>query len=405
MNKKILFSLLIALFAVSGIALASVASNLTMNNVPYAEWNNNEFDKLAMDTVIPGNNGQVDILQSLSLMNLDSAYQGKGIKDLWLWTDKGDAGFQGLGIDKKIGKAVFDQTSWTWYWKDVDLVVPSTGLRVFVTAETEQTISSKYFVRLVIPALTDLDNDKQFDVGDKGIFMFSGNNGPTDDQKIASDSLMIKSISFDTKAPKVVITNLSNNYQVRTDEQFLISGLSRDQSYSNTKTVKININKEGESNTIWTTVDTDRNNYQKWTYAWTPTSLGKYIIKVKAIDFNDNEMISDGITVEAISSGDVVYVDKTILSVDKTTAQADGKIRINGQVIVKDFRGVPLANKAVEITYVRNSDGYIARDTLTTNSKGLAVWGMPSTVSGNVILTAIVDGKLLNQTLTISYTD
>jgi hypothetical protein len=405
MNNKILFSLLVASLLTSGIAIASVASNFVLNNIPYSEWNNSEFDKLALDAVIPANNGQVDIMQSLSLMNLENASSGKGIKDLYLWEDKGSAGFQGMGVDKKIGKGEYDQMSGTWYWKDADLIVPIAGLRVFVTAETERTISSKYYVRLTIPQLNDMDNDGQFDIGDKGIFMFSGNNGPTDAQAIASESLMIKSTTADTKAPKVVITNLRNDYKINLDEAYLVSGLSRDQSFSNTQTVKINIVKEGQSNDTWTVANTDRNNYERWTYSWTPSSIGKYTIKVKAMDFNENEMISEGIVVEVVNSSDKVSLTNSLLSVDKTTAVADGKIRINGQVVVKDEDGNPLGGKLVEITYLRSGDGYIARDVMMTNNEGVLVWGIPTKTVGNVVLTAIVDGYQLNQSLAISFTE
>ena len=123
MKNKIIFSLLTVSFLASGVAIASIVSNFTVNIVPYSEWNNSEFDKLALDTVIPSNNNQVDIMQSLSVMNLDTAYNSKGIKDLYLWVDKGTVGFQGMGVDKRIGKGEWDMISGTWYWKDVDLIV------------------------------------------------------------------------------------------------------------------------------------------------------------------------------------------------------------------------------------------------------------------------------------------
>lgn len=405
MKNKIIFSLLMVSFLAAGVALASVVSNFTVNAVPYSEWNNSEFDKLALDTVIPSNSGQVDVMQSLSVMNLDTAYNGKGIKDLYLWVDKGTVGFQGLGVDKRIGKGEFDQASGTWYWKDADLIVPASGLRIFISAETERTISSRYFVRLAIPQFDDFNNNGQFDIGDKGIFMFSGNNGPINNQIVGSDSLLIKSTTSDNKAPKVAITNLTGDYKVKTNEAYLISGLSRDEGYSNTQSVKINIVKEGEINNTWTTVASDRSNYERWTYSWTPASAGKYTIKVKAMDFNENETVSDGIVVEAVSLSNTVSLTNSSLSIDNTTAKADGKIRVNGQVIVKDEGGNPLSNKLVEVTYLRSNDGYIARDALTTDASGLLIWGVPTKTAGNVVLTAIVDGKQLNQSLTISFTE
>jgi|GEM_PF-2290615 len=401
--KKYIFLSLLSLFIVNP-AFASVSSSFTLSNVPYAEWNNSEFDNLALDVTIPANNGQADILQSMSVMNLENAYNSKGIKDLYLWKDEGPVGFQGMGIDKRLGKGEWNVENGTWYWKDFNWVVPATGLRIFVTAETERIISARYFVRLVIPQLDDVNKDGLFDPGDKGVFMFSGNNGPTNAQINNIDSQLIKTLSTDIKAPKAAITNLYANYNVRVNDSYTISGLSRDNGYSSVAGVKLNIVKEGESNSTWTTAVTDRPNFERWTYGWTPSAAGKYTIKVKATDFTGNEFISEPITVNVVSST-AISTTKTSFTVDGLSAKADGKIYINTEVVVKDENGNPLANKAVEASYLRANDGYVARDTRTTNESGVLVWGIPATVSGNVVLTVIVDGKPLTQSYTISFTD
>ena len=86
---------------------------------------------------------------------------------------------------------------------------------------------------------------------------------------------------------------------------------------------------------------------------------------------------------------------------------ADGKIYVNALVEVKDKNGQPLANKNVELSYLRGVDNYIARNTQTTDENGILVWGMPSIVPGEVILTAIADGVELTQHpfVLFTYTD
>jgi hypothetical protein len=402
-NKIVFLSLILSLFAVNA-ASASTASKFTINDAPYEEWNNSEFDRLALDVVVPSNNGASDSLQSISVMNLESATPDYGISDLYLWKDEGATGFQGMGIDKKVGRGKWDSENRTWYWTNLGLTVPSTGLRIFVTVETKRTISSRYSVRLDIPQFEDVNKNGTFDAGDKGIFMASGNNAPTDKEVANVSYQLIKSVTVDSKSPKVVVTNLPENYQVAVGSPYLISGLSRDEGFSSVQGVKIYIAKEGGSG-VWTDVATDSTNYGRWTYSWTPSSAGKYTVKVKASDFMGNESISSPITVEAVSGLSVASQAKSTFTVDKLTAKADGKIYINTAVEVKDANGNLLAGKAVEVSYLRADDGYIARDTRTTGDNGELVWGIPTITPGTVVLIAIVDGKLMTQSYTISFTE
>ena len=400
MKKYIFLSLILSLFFV-GSASASTFSNYTINNIAYDEWNNSEFDRVALDVVIPSNNGQTDYIQSLAIMNLETANNGRGIKDLYLWKDEGATGFQGMGVDKRVGKAKWNSESATWSWSDMGLTVPSTGLRIFVTVETERTINSRYTVKLVIPKLDDINKDGVFQIGDKGLFLSSGN---TTDKEIANtDYQLIKSSTNDSEAPKAVVTNVPADYQINSGESFLFSGLARDEGFSGMLGVSINIAKTGESGS-WQSTLTDSTNFGRWTYAWTPSSTGTYTVKVKATDFTGNESISTPITFEVVS-GNKVSTAKSTFTVDNLTAKADGKIYINTEVVVNDSNGNPLADKVVEVSYLRSSDGFIARDTRTTDDNGVLVWGIPTITSGTVVLTAIVDGKAMPQSYTISFTD
>ena len=65
-----------------------------------------------------------------------------------LWTDKRDVGFQGTGVDQRIEEATWDSSSFTWYWDDLGLIIPESGLRIFVSVETEKNMEDKEVIQL-----------------------------------------------------------------------------------------------------------------------------------------------------------------------------------------------------------------------------------------------------------------
>lgn len=391
--------------SLAGFAQASISSDFTLQDALYSPtepWKRLQFDKMALDVIIPSNNGEIDFLQALSIMNLGTAYYGKGIGKLILWTDEKMPGFQGMGIDKKISEANWDGASFTWYWKDMALIIPQDGLRIFISVEVERNLDDSRTVQLVIPKLVDNNNNGEFDIGDKGVFVYSGNNGPTDNE---IKNISIQSIRYgtgDSEGPKSVITNLFDNDQIPLQENFIISGLSKDQGRLSPKSVKISIAKKGLPDN-WEDVSTDKLDFADWQYIWNPSEIGNYEIKLKSRDLEENESISDSITVIVVDSIKKVSIEKSSLSVDRLEAKADGKIYVNALVEIKDENGNPLVNKNVELSYIRSLDGYIARNTQTTDERGILVWGMPTNTAGEVILTAIADGVELNQHYTVLF--
>ncbi len=420
--KKLIFPLILLTFVSLAIfAQASVSSDFTLQDASYSPtepWKRLQFDKLALDVVIPSNtraqakgedealasspNGEIDFLQSLSIMNLGTAYYNKGIGKLILWTDEIVPGFQGMGVDKKIGEGNWDRESFTWYWNDMALIVPKDGLRIFVSVEVEDHLDDSRTVQLVIPKLVDNNNDGKFDIGDKGVFMYSGNNGPIDNEIKNISTQSIRYGTSDREGPKSVITNLFNNDQISLQENFIVSGLSKDQGRFYPKSVKISITREGQIDN-WKDVSTDKLDFGDWRYIWNPLEPGNYKIKLKSRDLQENESISDAITITIVDSLKNVSAGQSELSVDSFEAKADGKIYVNALVEVKDENGNPLANKNVELSYIRSLDGYIARNTQTTDERGILVWGMPATIPGEVTLTAITDGVEMSQHPTVLF--
>ncbi|MCK4355431.1 Ig-like domain-containing protein [Candidatus Parcubacteria bacterium] len=400
MRKTISFLILSLTFASLAIfAQASISSDFTLQDASYNQtepWKRLQFDKLALDVVIPSNNGEVDFLQAFSIMNLGTAYYGKGIGKLVLWTDERTTGFQGMGIDKKVGEANWDATSFTWYWKDMALIIPEDGLRVFISVEVEDHLDDSRTVQLVIPKLIDNNDDGKFDIGDKGVFVYSGNDGPADKEINNISTQSIRYGPSDQEGPKSVITNLFDGNQIPLQDNFIISGLSKDQGRLSSKLVQISIVEQGSPDN-WQDVFSDRLDFGRWTYNWSIPGTGDYDIRLKSRDLVENETISDIITITvADNGGGIVSANQSKLSIDYSEAKADGRIYVNALVEVKDENGNPLANRNVELSYIRSTDNYIARNTQTTDEKGVLVWGMPATVAGKVTLTAIIGGVELD---------
>ncbi len=392
------------IFGITNYVFSSSSTNFTLHNVvfePNEIWRRLEFDKLALDVTIYPNDG-VDFLQSLSIMNLANAYYKKGLEKLILWTDERDIGFQGVGVDQRVGEAKWDSSSSTWYWDDMGLIVPESGLRLFISAETEKNMDDNRTVQLVIPQLTDNNDNGVFDIGDKGAFFYSGDNGPTDAEVANNDILSIRYGDDDNLGPKSVITNLFNGHTITLRDSFTVSGFSRDQGRLYTQWVQISIVSQGSADN-WQDVTTDRLDFGRWTYNWNISGAGSYDLKLKSRDLEENESITDIISITvADNGGGIVSSSQSEVSLDKEESLANGKIYANVVVKTKDSEGNPLANKNVELSYLRE-DGYVAKNTQTTDETGVLVWGVISEVAGEAILTAIVDGVEMSQHPTLLF--
>ncbi len=407
--KKIIifFAPLLILGSIIVIAHASVVSSFTLNNVPSTSseyWKPQQFDRLVLDAVIPANNGNTDFLQALAVMNRANARDGKEIEKLVLWTDGRAPGFQGMGIDNKIGDAAWDSASATWYWKDLSATIPPAGLRIFVSAEIRRNISESRNIEMVIPQLSDINNNGQFDIGDKGAFTYYANNGPTDNEILNTGIQSIRFDSADKEGPKSAVTNLFEGDEAAKGEVFTISGMSRDQGKNSVKSVEISIVKSGAADS-WKSVSSDKFDFINWQYAWNPTETGEYKIKLRSKDLIENESITDSLTVKAVDSSIQVSKINSHLTVDRETAKADGKIYVNITVEVKDAASNPISGKNAELSYYRSADNYVARNVQTTDASGVLVWGAPTKIAGEVIFTAIVDGVELSEHPTVNFTE
>lgn len=353
--KKFILPLLF-LFVATPVMAIDVA-DYTSNDVLGETWYVGQFDKLALDIVIPsGNEGAVDILNALTVKNEGTAYYTGGIKELHLWLDYGEQGFQGWGTDLDLGAGTYRGPQDGWYWENLDVSVPVDGRRLFVSVdmwETPPASTVNYTVQLGIPELNDVNENGVFDNNDHGVFMDSQNNGPSGNSVINVTNQTISYANFDVAGPKVIFTNL-NNDQVLVDSSYVIRGAARDQGNSAPEYVKIRISKDGEPTSGLEDVEILTDNFATWEYNWTGISDGTYYIQTQSRDFLGYESSTTSITV-IVNKGGELSQEFSSVSLNKTTAYADGEDAIDVSVILRNQDDYPLQNKTIYLREIRET--------------------------------------------------
>ena len=279
---KILFiSLFIISLFFSNSVEAATSSDFTNHQAPTAIFYPQEFDKLIMDLTIPSGLDGEDKLLAIVLQNEGSARDFYEFNKIKLWSDVGPAGFQGMEIDKELGTFSFYNGNTSWYLDTLAEFVPVAGLRIFISCEIGNNPTAYRSVQMKIPVFSDENENGAFDQGDLGIFMESGNNGPTDETIINSYIQTIRDINVDSFPPKSQVIDPDDNAEIST-ESYTISGVARDSGGSTPAWVKIGIND------VWRDVIATDSNYTTWEYEWTNITEGTYILETKSADWIGN---------------------------------------------------------------------------------------------------------------------
>jgi len=254
-----------------------------------------EFDKLVLDVTLPsGNQGNSDVLQTFTLQSEGTARNINEITKFILWQDKGKQGFQGMGIDEKIGELNFWNENYSWYLNNLEILIPSEGLRIFVSVEVSTGPTNSRFLKMKIPALLDSNQNKDYDLGDLGIFLQSENNGPEGNNVINQYTQVFRTFTLDNLFPKSVITDPLDN-SVVTTTGFTIKGMARDQGNSTVQWVKLGIEKAEQI--TWHDITQTSDDYLNWEYDWQNIAEGTYVLKVKSADWIGNQGESEEITI------------------------------------------------------------------------------------------------------------
>ncbi|MCX6740476.1 MAG: Ig-like domain-containing protein [Candidatus Parcubacteria bacterium] len=286
--KKFTFFLVIlgVLFSVN-FSLAFDTQSIVKTEVPYDTFFRGTFDNLVFDFTLV--TARPDTLKALSLQNLGTLTDAYQLDYLTLWADDGPVGFQGMGIDRKIGNLIYFSTLQNWYLNNLSENIADSQ-RYFVSAEISSYITKTGSVQMQIPKLIDTNANGSFDLGDMGIFMDSGNNGPTN-ANIVNDNVQVVGLTtVDSLGPKVNFTNLQAGQTIESDS-FVIKGMIRDQGATSIKDRFIYI--DGQKNVISIFDDTT----YTWQYVWQNIATGEHKIKVTSSDQGSNPGQSEEITV------------------------------------------------------------------------------------------------------------
>ncbi|MCX6745587.1 MAG: Ig-like domain-containing protein [Candidatus Parcubacteria bacterium] len=386
--KKIIFLFFISLILIVLPAKAFQANAIVNLEAPYATFYKGTFDNLVMDfslIVI-----KPDTLKALGLRNLGTAGYLHHLSYMTLWADSGPVGFQGIGVDRKIGNLNYSTAYLNWYIENLSEKITDSE-RFFVSVETFSGLSTSATINMQIPILTDNNANSSFDVGDLGIFMDSGNNGPTDANITNSNSQVISTYSVDALGPKLVITNLTDGSMIN-NSHFMIQGMARDQGNTYFKELYLYIDNQPVN-----IIDNfDTTNYT-WSFDWQNITDGDHTISLQGRDGNGNNTQNATITVKA--SQQVSSLTNSSVSSDKTTIKNDGLDKATVTVIIKDQNNQPIANR--QITVETSSDMIISNPNNISDANGKIVFEVRSVALGLKTLTIKVDGQVL-QTLTLN---
>lgn len=328
------YLLLILILIIPSPVLGFLASGVTNHQAPTAYFYPQEFDKLVMDlTLSSGKKGQTDLLKALTLKNIGTARDLNEIEKIKLWKDKGKIGFQGMGIDKELGKFTFYSPSNSWYIENLNEPIFTEGLRIFISLETSRNPTNNTSLQMKIPVLSDSNNNGTFDLGDEGIFLESQNNGPIDGNITNAYSQAIYARSYDELAPKTVIIAPEDNSTIST-KSYTIEGMARDQGGSSPRWVKLGIND------TWYDVTATSSNYETWKYEWTGIEEGVYTFKTKSADWLGNK--------EVAGEGVKVTVAFPVLE-EKPEEVSEGEVPEEAEKPIAEINAEELKLKIVEI--------------------------------------------------------
>ncbi|MFA6534252.1 MAG: hypothetical protein WCT37_03705 [Patescibacteria group bacterium] len=297
--KKLYFGLaaLLSFLAVSpALGATGVLNNEVTTDYYYpGTWNN-----LALDFTLQhqsGATGEADTLNTLTVKNNGAARNGFEITAVKLWADGGLPGWQGWGVDQEVATGSFFNDS--WYFNGLRLAIPAGGQRLFITVDIKNYIEARKTVQLYLPALNDDNSNSVYDLGETGIFMTSGVNGPALPVFNTETSAVSTTIT-DLWAPQAIITNLTEQQSltVAAGGNYLITGEARDQGRGHTASVSLGIG-ASEASLVWGEAVNTGVDFSTWSYDWQKIEAGSYIIKIKSSDDSHNlSAESSGLTVK-----------------------------------------------------------------------------------------------------------
>jgi len=293
--KKLLFLLIIVFMSLSTSALAfdnaEVDNYLVYNE---AKAYSADFDILVLDVLIPNNSEEQTVLTSFTVNNTRDA-NNDDIEKVVLWVDDGDNVWQGYRIDNVIAEGTRVDYR-RWVFTDLDTIIPIGGLHIYVSIETKSTVNTNRKIQFEIDSLSDANSDGVYNPGDKGVFIDSLDNGPSDSSVVSGQVYTLENRTTDILAPKVNIKNIVNGGTYNLEDLFVIEGYSKDRMQGSTKFLKVSV---VPYNAVadWHDATAVETNYAAWNYEAIGLTAGDYDVQTYVSDWGYNTDISDIVTI------------------------------------------------------------------------------------------------------------
>lgn len=407
--KKLFFFLAVTAFVIAPTVNAQeqetfMAKDIAFNKIGQYEIYPSQFDQLVMDFHLFDQKFSGKTLDAFAVRNNFDADDDEILK-MNLFVDRGPTGFQGLEVDQYISTATYRFEQNTWYFDNLNFVIPSVGARFFLAVETDSTFNSNVSLRLSLPILNDVNKDGMFQPGDWGIYFEEGLVGPVDIAHENDAAILLNDENFDNLAPVSRISDPNYDEKEINATEYVIKGVSRDQGGSSVKSVEISIQEKGSTSPlVWKPVTIVGDNYTTWEYIWSNIDYGTYVLRTRAEDFN-NMVETNILPYEFTVASEEVSSTLSSITTDKLSVIANGSDAAEIKVIARSLSGAVLANKEVTITTSRVG-GVTQVDTVSTKTdeNGVAEFQIFSTQPGETTVTAKVDGIDLTQTVVIQFT-
>ncbi|MFH0774902.1 MAG: hypothetical protein V2A53_05335, partial [bacterium] len=137
--------------------------------------------QVVLNFILPDNNDVADTLKALTVrLDGPATVWRTDFSEVRLWADQSPANIFDELLDTNLGIGTWDGVD-SWVFSGLNQNIPIGDQRFFVTVDVigDPHIDDATII-MEIPKLNDVDGDGVFDTGDKGIFVASSYEGPTD---------------------------------------------------------------------------------------------------------------------------------------------------------------------------------------------------------------------------------
>jgi len=228
-----------------GVQTTHAATSLVVTTLDQSNIAAGRFDVLVYSFNLKTD--KTDFVQTVTINQTGYIQPDMELAKVVLWKDAGPAGFQGFGIDDRLGKGVATSNGFVWDKLNVD--INSGNNNFYVTVETtDRKFNSKRTLYFTMPAYYDANGDGIYQEGDAGIFLNSKQILPS--AEMVTNQFNVVTSTQDLFAPKMTFTsNLSED-----NNEFWMGGDVRDDGRAGLAAVEIKIVPSGQTTAAWVPV-------------------------------------------------------------------------------------------------------------------------------------------------------